>query len=152
MTDLALFDTAAACETPFDIELMWPKTKAPLGLFIQVIGYNSGPLRAITERREAKQRHREFALQRGEKIELPSLEEENAEGLEALITATVGWYERKRDKDGKLGKKQEGLPFGETRLMFSKEEAEKLYKHPGYQWIGTQIVQAVYDIGNFIKA
>jgi hypothetical protein len=36
--------------------------------------------------------------------------------------------------------------------MFSKEEAAKLYKNPGFGWVGVQVVKAVYDIGNFIKA
>ena len=62
-----------------------------------------------------------------------------------ILVATEDFAEMKD------GKRVEGFPFGKDRLLFSSDEAEKLYDNPGYAWLRQQLDESVGDIGNFMK-
>lgn len=144
--NLASLDTAAASETPYDLELISPFDGEPTGLFIQVLGHNCDAVRAVQNEQRNRDRKRLFEAQRTGKPQIPTSDDDDADGLEIAVAATVGWYEKKKG-----GKREDGLPFGDKRLTFSKDEARKLYSMPGLGWMGGQVVRAMYDLGNFTK-
>jgi hypothetical protein len=150
--DLAKLDTVAACETPYDLELISPfPGQGRTGMFIQLLGFNSPACRAVKAEQDKAKLMRDFEQRRSGQPEMPTVDDDEESGLQMALAATVGWYERKRDKNGKLGKQEPGLPFGDKRLMFSKDEARKLYSNEGLGWIGGQVIKAMYDLGNFTK-
>lgn len=144
--NLAALDTAVASEIPFEFELKGP-TGDKLGLFVQVRGRDCEAVRAVNSRRRNQALKKNFEAQRGAEVEAGDLiaEEIDQATAELLAAATVGWYEKK----GKA--KEDGFPFGDTRLMFSQEEAAKLYMNPGFKWLADQVDKAAYNVGNFIK-
>lgn len=143
--NLESLDTASASETPFDLELHSPFDGSATGLFVQVLGHNSAAVRAVSDRHRNEERKRAFEQQRTGKPQLRLPEDEDAEALEIAVAATAGWYEKKG------GKKIDGLPVGDKRVLFGPDEARKLYANPGLSWIGGQVVRVMYDLGNFTR-
>jgi hypothetical protein len=110
-----------------------------------VAGSQSSEVRKLLASRRNDALKKNFEAQRGEEPAPTTVDELDQATAEILAAATIGWFEKK-------GKGTEpGLPFGDTRLMFSREEALKLYLNPGYKWLADQVDKAVYDVGNFIK-
>jgi hypothetical protein len=149
MIDLAKLNTAS--ELAFDLELLSPKDDEPTGLFIQLIGMQSAPVRAAVRDNTNDILKRNFEAQRKATVKAPTADEADRRGAKILAAATVGWYSKEPSvKPGEPDKIEQGLPFGETRLAFSTAEAEKLYANPGFDWLRAQVDRAVGEVANFL--
>jgi hypothetical protein len=149
--NLADLNATAASEAVFDLELKHPTTDAPLGLFIQVVGQNSERFQKLAKQQGNELLKQGFATQRGKSANI-TVESQERRSAELLARATVGWFEQEQTVIGKQPKKIDGLPFGETRLMFSEDAAIQLYSDPAYSWLLKQVDDAVSDLANFMKS
>lgn len=146
--NLAELNTVEACEAVHELELLDPFNEEPTGLFIAHKGRDAKDVLAVSRKQGNAMLARDFAAKRKGKEESPfTIEEGTATTVEIAVAATVGWF----TKDDK-GNKVDGLPFGETRLMFSPDEARRLYNDPGFAWALRQLNEAAGDLGNFAKA
>lgn len=154
MNNLANLDTAAASEIVYDLELKHPTTEEPLGLFIQIVGVHAREVKRVSDRQINEVLLNNYKADRGAKdAVVPTVQQGERRGAALLAAATRGWFSREPGKKaGDPDIDTPGLPFGETRLMFSPEEAEKLYENTGYLWLRKQVDAGVGDLGNFIKA
>lgn len=142
--DLARLNTVEACETVHELELLDPIDNEPTGLFIAHKGRDARDVLAVSRKQGNAMLARDFKAQRGGKAEAPiTIEEGTATTVEIAVAASVGWF----TMEG--GKKVDGLPFGETRMMFSPEAARELYANPGFAWVLRQLNDAAGDLGNF---
>jgi len=149
--DLAALSTAT--EATYDLELRHPVTEDLTGLFISHVSSSAPAVTAVTKRQANAMRLKEYKAQRGKGDAQPDLvEDSERRGAERLATATTAWFTMERDKNGNLDPKtrKEGFPFGGDRTLFGKEEAERLYTNPGYDWLVTQLVKSMDEAGNFI--
>jgi hypothetical protein len=144
MLDLATLNTSDACEVVHELELRHPVTDEPLGLFISHKGMNAAAVQKVARTQGNEILRKQFASQRKGKEETPTIEEGSKRTAKLLAVATTGWFAMEG------GKRVEGLPFGKDRLMFSPDEAERLYDNPGYRWLRDQLDEAVGDLGNFM--
>lgn len=146
--DLAKLNTVEACEAVHELELLSPFDDEPTGLFIAHKGRDARDVLAVSRKQGNAMLARDFKAKRGGKDEAPiTIEEGTATTVEIAVAATVGWF----TKDAK-GNKVDGLPFGDTRLTFSQDEARKLYNDPGFAWALRQLNDAAGDLGNFGNA
>lgn len=146
--NLADLDAAKACDAAFELELKHPVSNVPLGLFVSHKGI-SAPAVQKASRAQVNQALLEgFRAQRKNDPDAaaPTIEKGEKRTAKTLAVATVDWYE----KDAK-GDKVAGWPFGDERLMFSPEAAEKLYANPSYDWITAQLDKSAAELGNFLK-
>lgn len=148
--NLADLNAAAASETVFDLELRHPTTDAPLGLFIQVLGSQSEKVRAVSNRQSNAIIKDNFKSQRAGKEPAITVETSQKRQAELAAAATVGWYSQEPAKAGEKPKREDGLPFGDKRLIFSEDEAVRLYNDPAYSWLVKQVDDAVGDLANFL--
>jgi len=126
--DLAAIDTVAACNKPFELEIVHPVSKKALGVFISIVGKDSDVYRAkiktlVDESLTRSARGR--GAQSSDKIE-----ESN---INALVAATTGW--RNVVLDG-------------VALEYSNANARKLYKR--ILPIREQVQEAINDLENFM--
>lgn len=137
----------------FDLELLHPQTEEPTGLFVKLVSNQTEEYRRTQVELTNDVLKRSFEAQRkGKGAKPPTVDEGERRTVKLLVTATVGWYELQRsDKPGVADKMIEGLPFGDERLMFSKDEAERIFGNPGYEWVRNQVDAAVGDLANFMK-
>ena len=79
--DFDSLDTTAACEKPFELELLHPDTKKPLGVFVSIIGTESAEIKAEFRKELNRERQREFQAQRSpnKAVEPKTIEEQKAE-------------------------------------------------------------------------
>jgi hypothetical protein len=148
--NLAELNTATVDDVTFDVELEHP-VKGPTGLVIQVIGSHSEKVRALRNRQTNELISQNFEASRTKKSTL-TVETGTKRNAKLLAAATVGWFERSEAAVGAKPKIEPGLPFGDGRLMFSTEEAEKLYADPGFEWLTKQVDEAVSELSNFMRA
>lgn len=132
--DLASLDLAAAAEKGFELELLHPVTKAPLGTFITLVGKDSTTFRDHV-RRSANDRLRKQAVsqRRGSEAEVPTIERIEADAIELLVVCTTGWR---------------GVTYKGADLPFTPANAKTLYTD--LPWIREQVDQAVGDVENFL--
>lgn len=138
--DLAALSTQAACEKGFELELKHPVTKAPLGVFITVLGKDSHTFRNFTRERGNAMIRKQVELQRrGKQVEPPTLEQAEKDSIDLLVAVTTGWRtgdEPTVTHDGRA------LPFNADNVRF-------LYKE---SWIRDQVDEAVGDLENFMSS
>jgi hypothetical protein len=150
--DFANLDTAQACETVFDLELLHPKTDEPMGAFIQIVGRDSSDFRSASVETTNAILKRNFEAQRKGNVKAPTIEDAERNTVKLLAAATRGWYTKTPGKKpGEPDLIEDGLLFGGTRLMFSQEAAANLYANPGYEWLRNQVDKAIGEVGNFLK-
>lgn len=133
--DLASIDTIAACNKPFEMELVHPVSRIGTGIFFALVGKDSdiyrSRIRAMADSRL-----------RGAKDD-DSLDKIEAKNVEALCAANVAWG--KRGPDGKLdgivelgGEKLEFTPANQrtvfTKILPAREQAQ----------------EAINDLGNYL--
>lgn len=151
MLNLADLGTHTVDDVTFDVELEHP-VKGATGLVIQVIGLHSEKVRSLRDRQANEMLKQNFAAQRSAK-NAPTVEVATKRNATLLAAATVGWFSKEGgDKPGQKPKITQGLPWGETRLQFSEEEAVKLYSDPAYEWLTKQVDDAVGELANFMKS
>jgi len=110
-----------------EIELLHPRTKAPLGAFVTMAGPEHPHRRALALK-HAKRLREAFA--RTGKFRLDD-EDDAGNDLEVLVAVTLGW-------------RIEGAP------AFSAEACRALYADPQQQWIVRQVRGVLEDMDRFI--
>jgi len=134
--DLAELDTISACDKGFELELIHPKLKTPMGWFVNILGSDSTEFRNFTRARGNENiRKTDFAKKRGKDPETRTIEKIEAENIELLVLCTKGWR---------------GIISNGEELPFNVQNAIMLYKK--YPWIYTQINEAIGDVELFLKA
>lgn len=146
MINLATLNAAEAAENVFDLELLNPVTDKPTGLFIKLVGFHSDAVQKVVNEQRNDGLKRSFEATRKGKPLTATVEEIDRNTARTLAAATVGWFTKEGDKI------EDGLPFGKSRLVFSTEEAERLYLQPGFDWLAKQVDKAISDLANFIRA
>jgi hypothetical protein len=151
--NLANLDVVAATEgVVYDLELLHPVSEEPLSLFIQIKGTYSAEFRKISKDQTNELLLRDFESRRNaKKAKAPTAEDSDRRSTKLLAANTVGWFQRHAATIGADARDEPGLPFGETRLMFSVAEAEKLYAAPGYDWLAKQVDKAMGELAHFMK-
>jgi hypothetical protein len=152
--NLANLDVVAATEgVVYDLELLHPLTEDPLGLFIQIKGTYSAEFRKASRDQTNELLLRDFESRRNaKKAKPPTVEDGDRRSSKLLAANTVGWFQRHPAPIGGEPRDEPGLPFGETRLMFSVAEAEKLYASPGYDWVAKQVDKGMGELAHFMKS
>jgi hypothetical protein len=126
--DLAAIDTVAACNKPFELEIIHPVTGNGLGVFISIVGKDSDVYR---KRIKALADESITRNARGKGMKLvDKIEEDN---IAALVAVTTGW--RNVVLDGKA-------------LEFNPGNARTLYTR--ILPIREQVQEAVNNIENFM--
>jgi hypothetical protein len=128
--DLAALDTAAGGEQGFELQLTNPGTDVALDITINVLGADSDPVVEV-ERELARKRGK--AIEKARRLRVGSPEELEADAIELLVAATIGW--KNVELDG-------------TPLTFTKDNARLLYRR--FRWIREQVDQAIQDRRNFL--
>lgn len=132
--DLADLNTAEACNKAYRLELLHPKTRAKLGVFISVLGRDSDVFQAyIKEKQNDALRKQANAQRRNKDLPAPTVEEAEADACEALAAVTTGW---------------ENVVLGGEALAFNVPNAIRLYTEQ--VWIRRQVDEAVADLENFM--
>ena len=132
--DLASLDLTAAAEKGFDLELLHPVTKEPLGTFISIVGKDSATFRNHVRKTGNERLRKQAANQRrGAEVEVPTIEKIEADAVELLAVCTTGWR---------------NLNFRGVELPFSTVNAKVIYTE--LPWIREQVDQAIGDVENFM--
>lgn len=135
--DLDSLNLSTACEKGFELELLNPITKEPLGVFIDIIGNESEVLKKhVRETTNARLRQNAMLAKSGKEADVETVEKIDARAIDYLVAATTGWR---------------NVVYKGKALEFSKENAKMLYSAPGMQWIKSQVDVAVGKLENFIQ-
>lgn len=141
--DFAALDTAAASEKPYEFELVHPKSKKPLGVFISVVGPESAAFKNKVRKQINRDRIKAFQASRNGKGGEPStIEEDEAEGVTLISELVKGW------RTVKDGKSESVIYWSEEKLAFSPEALTRWLTH--FPWVREQINEAASDLGNFL--
>ena len=134
--DLANLDLAAPADKGYELELLHPVTKAPLGTFISLVGKESTVFRDHV-RRSTNERLRKqaFNQRRGKDTDTPTIEKIEADAIELLAACTTNWR---------------GVTYKGADLPFSNANAKTLYTD--LPWIREQVDEAIGDIENFMPS
>lgn len=133
--DISDFDTGAASDKGFELELRHPTTDKPLGTFITVLGKHSAIFREHIRDQINERQRREAAAERKGKSNAPvTAEEIERQALELLVICTIGWRN--------MNYKGEELPFSEANAL--KVYSEQI-------WVRGQVDEAIGDLENFMK-
>jgi len=138
--DLADFSTTTACDKGFELELRHPATKAPLGVFLTVLGKDSKTFKDhIRSKTNERLRKDMMARNRGKDAEPSTVEQIERETIELLSICTLGW----RTGDAPT------ITMGGKVLEFSEANARLVYAE---EWIRNQADEAIGDLGNFLPS
>jgi hypothetical protein len=141
--DFDTLDTAAACEKPYEFELVHPQTKAPLGVFVSVVGPESAAFKNKIRRQINQERRKAFEAQRkGKGVEPSTIEEDEAETVNLVAELVKGW------RTVKDGKSEPVIYWKGDKLPFSAESVSRWLTH--FPWVREQINEASGDLGNFL--
>ena len=139
--DLASLDTVAACDKGAEIELRHPVSNAPLGIFVSILGRDSTVFKNhIHQSVNARIRREAMARKRGRDVEILTVEENEQEGIQALILCTTGW---------RTGEEKH-ITFNGAKLAFNPENAKTIYT--ALTWLKKQVDEGVADLENFMKS
>src|SRR4030067_1343138 len=90
--DLAELDTISACDKGFELELIHPKLKTPMGWFVNILGSDSTEFRSYTRQRTNERLRKDACAQkRGKDPETRTVEKIEEENIELLVLCTKGW-------------------------------------------------------------
>ena len=141
MTDIGSIDPIAACNIGTEIELVHPASRAPLGVFWRILGYDSDAYREYTrEKINDNLRRASNQKKRGRESTGLTVEESEIIANEVLVVCSAGWRTGKEDV----------LKFNGEDLKFSPMNALKVFKER--PWVRKQVDEAVMDIENFMKS
>lgn len=133
--DLSIFDTTAACDKGFELQLVHPVSKDPLPVFITVVGKDSQAYKDHVRAKANQNLRRSFKQQR-KAAEAPTIEEIEADAVALLVACTTGW-------------RNVVLP-GSGELPFNEENCTRIYTD--FPAIRAQVDEAISDLENFMKA
>lgn len=130
--DLGTIDTIAACNKPFDVEIIHPVTQEKTGVIFTVVGSDSDIYRAKIKALANENMRRE-AVARPGKIEIPNIDKMEAKNIDALVAATVGW--KNVELDGEV-------------LEFTPANVRAVYTR--ILPVRQQVLEAINDLENFM--
>ncbi len=137
-------DTRAACEMPYEFELNHPVTKAPLGVFISVIGSESQAISNRFRKAENDKRRKAFEAQRKPGSDAPKmLEEDEADTVSLTVDLVKGW------RTVIDGKSEPVIHWKEEKLDFNADNARRWLTH--FPWVRLQVIEEATEVGNFLK-
>lgn len=142
--DLATLDTVKGSNHGFELAIVHPGTRAPLGIYITVLGRDSDDFRRVST--EHSRRRVAKAAKSGGRVQLTT-EELDQDGMDLLASCTRAW--RSEDEIGNAETSKEVVLIDGEELACSKANALKLYA--AMPWIKEQVDEAMADRGNFIK-
>lgn len=142
--DFDSLDTTAACEKPFELELLHPDTKKPLGVFVSIIGTESAEIKAEFRKELNRERQREFQAQRSpsKAVEPKTIEEQEAEGVRLAARLLKGW------RTVKDGKSEPVVIWKGEKLDFNPDNVNRWLTH--FAWVRVQIIDGAGELGNFL--
>lgn len=141
--DFDTLDTTAACEKPYEFELVHPASKEPLGVFVSVVGPESAAFKVRVRKEINQDRRKDFEAKRKGKEAAPStIEEDEAFSISLVADLVTGW---RTDKDGK---NEPVIYWKGEKLEFSADNLARWLKH--FAWVRVQINEAASDLGNFL--
>jgi hypothetical protein len=133
--DLSPLDTKRGAEAGFEVQILHPVTRKPLGLAIGVLGFESDAYQ--TKSRELRKRFTDqlTAARRAERTQ----EEIDAEVAELLAEVTTYWKPKNLSflLNGKI-----------DSYAFSAANARIVYAR--FRWLREQIDEKVHDRANFL--
>ncbi len=128
--DFEKLDTKAASDEGVELQLLHPKTGAPLDAFITVLGVDSDAVRAALF--EQQRRYAKKLASRSNQPRTP--EEIEADRLELVAAATKGWR---------------GIALEGKALEFSAAAAARFYQR--FPWAMEQVDRFGSDRANFLQ-
>lgn len=131
--DLASLDTIAACNKPFDVEIIHPVTQEKTGVVFTVVGKDSDVYRAKIKAMANENMTREALMARRGKADIQTIDKLESKNIDALVAATVGWSNVELD--------------GEA-LEFNAANARKVYQR--ILPVREQVLEAVNDLELFM--
>jgi len=149
--DIADFDTGAASDKGFDLELLHPTTQQPLGVYITVLGKHGQVFREhLRDQHNERQRAEAQADRKGKELPPITAEESEAKAIELLAVSTTGWFTAETEKaTGNLINKVATFPYKGEELPFSVPNVLRVYNEQ--IWVRAQVDGAIGDLENFIK-
>lgn len=146
MTDILDFDsldTTAANDKGFELELLNPATKKPLGVFLSIIGTESAEVKAEMRREINRERVKDFqAARKGGAAEPKTIEEQEADTIRLAARLCKGW------RTVKDGKSEKVIYWKGEKLDFNPDNLNHWLSTFG--WARLQIIEAAGDLGNFL--
>lgn len=142
--DFETLDTEAASEQPFELELLHPATKKPLGVFISIVGAESGEIKADVRKEINRDRIKEFQAARNKQgVEPETIEEQEADSVRLASKLAKGW------RTVTDGKSEPVVIWKGEKLDFSSDNLTRWLLQ--FSWARVQILDASRDLGNFLK-
>jgi len=134
--DLADLNTTTAADKGFELELQHPVTKAPIGVFVNLLGKDSTVFRDHV-RKSANDRLRKQAInsRRNKEVETPTIEKIEADAIDLLAVCTTDWR---------------GVTYKGATMPFTVANAKTIYGE--LTWIREQVDEAIGDLENFMPA
>lgn len=138
--DFSEIDTVAACNKGFELQLVHPSTKAPLKVWLKIVGKDSDAFNAkVAEQRNADIRLASEAAKRGKQPKLKTHEESKREEAELLASCVIGF----RCAGGSY------VMLKGQKLLYSEANVIKLLTE--MPSIKEQVDGAVVNLENFLK-
>jgi hypothetical protein len=135
MFDLALNDPSKQADVGYEFQVVMPDGSTT-DAFITVRGENSNTVKNFRRRKQQEQKLKaDQAARRGKKVEELTPEEEEELFAEIAANRVISW---------------KGLTENGKELVFSKEEAERLFM--SYPFLIPQVLEASNNIFNFSKS
>ena len=132
--DLSSLDTIAACNKPFDVEIIHPVTQEKTGVVFSVVGRDSDVYRAKIKAMANENMTREALMARRGKADIQTIDKLEAKNIDALIAATVGWS---------------NVEFDGEVLEFNPANARKVFQR--ILPVRDQVLEAINDLENFMQ-
>jgi hypothetical protein len=142
--DFDSLDTAQACEKPYEFELVHPQSKAPLGVFVSVVGPESSAFKNKIRAQINSDRRKEFEAQRNpRKAAGPAtIEQDEAQSVDLIADLVKGW------RTVLDGKSEPVIYWKGESLPFNADNAKRWLTH--FPWVRDQVNEAAGDLGNFL--
>lgn len=139
--DIGSINPEAASDAGAEFELVHPETKEPLGVFITALGQESSVFKDhLRETTNARIRKQHQLRRRGKDLDPLTVEQQEAEGIDALVLLTRGW----RTGDEKV------ITFEGAKLDFNVPNCRRLYTER--PWIRKQVDEATADLSLFMTS
>lgn len=138
-------NTATVADSGIDIEIYDPRTGAPTGIVIGMLGSDS---QAYLEA-DRKIRARTLALAKKRRDFTVGMEPDAVEAAatERMTACFLYWKERRAD-----GTFKDSLTFDEgVELPSTKEEFARIISDRGYFWLRQQVAEEMDKVSNFLS-
>jgi hypothetical protein len=145
--DLLQLDMNAAANAGAWIDILHPVTGAPVGIQVQVLGTDSDQFNALMDRFNRER----FEAAKRQRAASEVEAERRARDLMTIVACTKNW--RHRPADAPEGEEVwvTGILMDGQILLYTAENAHRVYTHPGLRWLRDQVDIAIANRANFLK-